>query len=166
MLHIIATLSAIALCLLLGTFVSRSKVHHKPTRRWTRCAVCGCYQNTINDYCTNHDLPVYLLCASERQQKRINHHIDYLWTHPHTKRHQDHFIVFVMRLEDLTGNDWSTEAAIMVFEQVGSAYLLKFSEFLLALEEATGTRLDIDDVVTQFLVSEVFEDDQAKVAQN
>jgi len=71
-----------------------------------------------------------------------------------------------MRLEDLTGNDWSTEAAIMVFEQVGSAYLLKFSEFLLALEEATGTRLDIDDVVTQFLVSEVFEDDQAKVAQN
>lgn len=168
MIHIILTLSAIALCLLIGLFSHRSKPHtqHKPQRRWMRCALCGCYQNTSQNYCINHERPVLMLEASQRLQRRINYHIGYLWQYPHLQRQQHAFIAFAMRLEDMTGDVWSTEAAITIYEEIGYAGLLKFSRFLLNLEESTGTRLDIDDVVQQFLVAERIEDDQTKVAQN
>lgn len=167
MLFIVAILTLISLPLLITTLRHTCRmpldVH---VRRWTRCAVCGTYQNTTNTHCPNHDQPVPLLNIDQRQQRRIYQHISYLWTYPQIKRHQDRFIAFTMRLEDLSADDWTTEAAIVIYEHVGPFYLYKFVEFLLGMEEVAGTRLNVDDVVQQFLVAEEMQDDTQKIAQN
>lgn len=164
MLFIVVILSLISLPLLVATLRHTCRmpldVH---VRRWTRCAVCGAYQNTTEMHCPNHDQPVPLLNVDER---RIHYHTSYLWTYPQIKRHQDRFVAFTMRLEDLSADDWTTEAAIMIYKHIGPLYLYKFVEFLLGMEEAAGTRLDVEDVVTQFLVAEEMQDDTQKIAQN
>lgn len=167
MIHYIVVTLILALCLLIGlTRKTRLHTKHKPLRRWMRCALCGCYQNSTQNYCINHERPVLMLQASERQQRRINYHIGYLWQYPHLQRQQHAFVAFAMRLEDMTEDVWSTHAAISVYEQIGPRWLRKFVRFMLALEESVDRRFDVDDLINQFLISEEMEDDQAKVAQN
>lgn len=166
-LHYIAITLALALCLLIG-LTRKTNLHtkHTPQRRWMRCAICCSYQNTTNSYCPNHERPVIMLQASERQQRRINYHVGNIWTDATIKRHQTDFIAFTMKLEDMTGDAWTTNAAISVFEVIDPSYLQKFVEFMLGIEEATGKRFDVDDLIKQFLVSEEMGDEQEKVAQN
>lgn len=168
MLHYIAITSIAVSCLLLGFIIHEIKqtIKNKPLRRWMRCGVCGSYQNTSYIYCLNHKRPAFLLAISARQQRRINHHLNNIWTHSNLKKRQEAFIAFTMRLEDTTDDEWSTGAAISVFERVGPGYLNKFADFLQELEEARGKRLDIDDVIEQFLKREAMEDDKEKIAQN
>lgn len=167
LLHYIAITLALALCLLIGlTRKTGPHPKHKPQRRWMRCALCGGYQNTSQNYCVNHERPVFMLEASQNQQKRIKYHLGYIWQYPHLQRQQHAFIAFTMRLEDMTNDAWTTHAAISAFESVGPRYLHKFVEFMLALEESVGKRLDVDDIIQQFLVSEEMEDAPEKVTQN
>ena len=168
MFHYIVLTASITLCLVVGFLLHRIKpqAKHKPQRRWMRCALCGGYQNTSYNYCVNHERPVFMLEASERQQRRIRYHLGYIWQYPHLKRQQHDFIAFTMRLEDMTEDAWTTNAAISVYETVGPCYLQKFVEFMLALEESVGKRLDTNDIIEQFLVSERMEDEQEKITQN
>lgn len=168
MLPLIIKLSSIALCLLVGLFVHRTKTHakHKPQRRWMRCALCGGYQNTSQDRCVNHERPVLMLQASERLQRRIRYHLGYLWQYPHLQRQQHAFIAFVMKLEDLSGDAWSTHAAITAYESIGPCRLQKFVDFMLGIEEATGKRLDVNDIIEEFLASERVNNAKEKVIQN
>lgn len=161
-------ISSIALCLLVGLFLLRTKTHtkHIPQRRWMRCVLCSGYQNTSQNYCLNHERPVLMLQASQIKQRRIVYHLGYLWQYPHLQRQQHAFIAFVMRLEEMTGDAWSTHAAILAFESVGPRYLQKFVEFMFQIEEATGKRLDVNDIIEQFLISRRMEDEKEKVAQN
>lgn len=165
---LIIKLSAIALCLLIGLFLHRSKPHakHTPQRRWMKCAVCCGYQNTSYNYCQNHERPVMMLQASQSQQRRIRYHLGYLWQYPHLQRQQYAFIAFVMKLEDLSGDAWSTHAAILAFENIGNRNLQKFVDFVLEIEEVTGKRFDVNDLIDEFLVCKRMEDAKEKVAQN
>lgn len=166
-LHYIAITLALALCLLVGlTRKTGPHAKHTPQRRWMRCAICSSYQNTTNSYCHHHERPVIMLQASERQQRRINYHIGNIWTDATIKRHQTDFIAFTMRLEDMTGDAWTTNAAISVYEVIDSGYLQKFVDFMEALENSVGKRLDVNDIIEQFLMRERMDDDKEKVTQN
>lgn len=168
MFHYIVLTASITFCLVVGFLLHRIKpqAKHKPQRRWMRCALCGGYQNTSYNYCQNHERPVFMLEASERQQRRIRYHLGYLWQYPHLQRRQHDFIAFAMKLEDLSGDVWSTQAAITVYENIGAGYLQEFVEFMLGLEEAIGKRLDVNDLIDQFLMSKETESEQEKIAQN
>ena len=135
-------------------------------RPWKRCVICGVYNRTFTPYCVNHDHLTPILTISDRQKKRAYYHENASECWQLTPEQAEGLVAYALKLEELTEEEWTTGAVCEVRAAIWESELPQFVAFMKGIEEATGQRFKICNVIEQYLVREVYEDDKTKIAQN